>query len=66
MFEIAVIGAGVAGLTCAQKLQQTGRRVVVFDKSQGLGGRLATRRLLALMLIMEFVIFSLKEQPLVS
>jgi hypothetical protein len=45
MLEIAVIGAGVAGLTCAQKLQQSGRRVVVFDKSQGLGGRLATRRL---------------------
>jgi renalase len=45
MFEIAIIGAGVAGLTCARKLQQAGRRVVVFDKSRGLGGRLATRRL---------------------
>jgi renalase len=45
VFEIAVIGAGVAGLTCARKLQQAGRRVVVFDKSRGLGGRLATRRL---------------------
>jgi renalase len=43
--KIAVIGAGVAGLTCARKLQQAGRRVVVFDKSRGLGGRLATRRL---------------------
>lgn len=45
IFEIAVIGSGVAGLTCAQKLQQAGRQVVVFDKSRGLGGRLATRRL---------------------
>jgi renalase len=45
MFEIAVIAAGVAGLTCARKLQQAGRQVVVFDKSRGLGGRLATRRL---------------------
>jgi renalase len=45
MFEIAVIGAGVAGLTCARKLHQAGRRVVVIDKSRGLGGRLATRRL---------------------
>jgi renalase len=43
MFEIAVVGSGVAGLTCARKLQQAGRRVVVFDKSRGLGGRLATR-----------------------
>jgi renalase len=45
MFEIAVIGAGIAGLTCAQKLQQAGKSVVIIDKSRGLGGRLATRRL---------------------
>jgi renalase len=45
MFEIAVIGAGVAGLTCARRLHQAGRRVVIIDKSRGLGGRLATRRL---------------------
>ena len=45
MFEIAVIGAGIAGLTCAQRLQQAGKRVVLLDKSRGLGGRLATRRL---------------------
>ena len=44
-FDIAVIGAGVAGLTCAQQLQQAGYRVVVVEKSRGLGGRLATRRL---------------------
>jgi renalase len=45
MFEIAVIGAGIAGLTCAQKLQQAGKSVILIDKSRGLGGRLATRRL---------------------
>jgi renalase len=45
MIEILVIGAGIAGLTCAQKLHQAGRRVVAIDKSRGLGGRLATRRL---------------------
>jgi renalase len=45
MFEIAVIGAGIAGLTCARRLQQAGKRVVLIDKSRGLGGRLATRRL---------------------
>lgn len=44
-FDIAVIGAGVAGLTCAQQLHQAGYRVVVVEKSRGLGGRLATRRL---------------------
>jgi predicted NAD/FAD-dependent oxidoreductase len=44
-FDIAIIGAGIAGLTCAQHLQQAGYRVVVVEKSRGLGGRLATRRL---------------------
>ena len=45
MFEIAVIGAGIAGLACARQLQQGGKSVVLIDKSRGLGGRLATRRL---------------------
>lgn len=44
-FEVAIIGAGMAGLTCAQRLHQAGYRVVVVDKSRGLGGRMATRRL---------------------
>jgi renalase len=43
--EIAIVGAGMAGLTCARMLQAAGRDVVVVDKSRGLGGRLATRRL---------------------
>jgi len=45
MVDIAVIGAGLAGLICAQQLQQAGYRVVVVEKSRGLGGRVATRRL---------------------
>jgi renalase len=45
MIDIAIIGAGIAGLTCAQQLQQAGKTVVLIDKSRGLGGRLATRRL---------------------
>jgi predicted NAD/FAD-dependent oxidoreductase len=44
-FEIAIVGAGIAGLTCAKQLQATGRRVVVLEKSRGVGGRVATRRL---------------------
>jgi renalase len=45
MIDIAVIGAGMAGLICAQQLHQSGYRVVVVEKSRGLGGRVATRRL---------------------
>lgn len=42
--RIAIIGAGMAGLTCAHQLRQQGMSPVVFEKSRGIGGRLATRR----------------------
>jgi renalase len=45
IFDVAAIGAGVAGLMCAQQLHQAGYRVVVLEKSRGVGGRLATRRI---------------------
>jgi predicted NAD/FAD-dependent oxidoreductase len=43
--RIAVIGAGMAGLACASVLQARGAAVQIFEKSRGLGGRLATRRI---------------------
>ena len=43
--SIAVIGAGMAGLTAARRLADAGHAVQVFDKGRGLGGRLATRRI---------------------
>lgn len=45
MVDIAVIGAGLAGLICARQLQRIGYRVAIIEKSRGLGGRVATRRL---------------------
>lgn len=41
---VAVVGAGISGLAAAHRLQQAGLRPVVFDKSRGVGGRMATRR----------------------
>jgi renalase len=41
---IAIIGAGLAGLTCAHALRQHGKDVAVFDKGRGPGGRMSTRR----------------------
>ena len=45
MMTVAVIGAGMAGLTCGRMLQAAGYEVTWFEKSRGVGGRLATRRL---------------------
>lgn len=42
--QIAVIGAGMAGLTVARTLVDAGHSIVVFDKGRGLGGRMASRR----------------------
>jgi predicted NAD/FAD-dependent oxidoreductase len=41
---VAVIGAGLAGLSAAIALEDQGHEVVVVDKARGPGGRMATRR----------------------
>lgn len=41
---VAVVGAGIAGLTCARALTDAGLAVTVFDKGRGPGGRMSTRR----------------------
>ena len=42
---VAVIGAGIAGLAAARRLHAAGIHVVLFEKSRGVGGRMATRRI---------------------
>ncbi|MGR3993678.1 NAD(P)/FAD-dependent oxidoreductase [Pseudomonas sp. 1121_17] len=41
---IAIIGAGIAGLSAAQALQAAGQTVHLFDKGHGSGGRMASKR----------------------
>jgi predicted NAD/FAD-dependent oxidoreductase len=41
--HIAIVGAGMAAVTCARTLVQAGHRVTVFEKSHTVGGRMATR-----------------------
>ena len=40
--DVAVIGAGVAGLTCARALEESGRSVRVLERSARVGGRVGT------------------------
>ena len=44
-FDIAIIGAGLAGSLCAHLLSQSGKRVCIIDKSRGSGGRASSKRL---------------------
>ena len=41
--RVAIVGAGMAGLTCARELVQHGHEVILFEKSRGPGGRMPTR-----------------------
>ncbi|PWQ95360.1 NAD(P)/FAD-dependent oxidoreductase [Leucothrix arctica] len=43
--DVLIIGAGMAGLAAAADLNAAGKQVLVIDKSRGLGGRMANRRM---------------------
>ena len=43
--DVLVIGAGLSGLIFAAIAQSAGKKVLILEKSKGLGGRLATRRI---------------------
>ena len=45
MAHIAIIGAGMAGLSALQYLAEQGHEVTVFDKSRGSGGRMASKKI---------------------
>lgn len=45
MVRIGIVGAGMAGLSCAQELRRKGHDTVSFDKGRGPGGRMSTRRI---------------------
>jgi renalase len=43
--KIAIVGAGLAGLACADQLAAAGHNISLFDKARGPGGRMSTRRI---------------------
>jgi len=40
--DTAIVGAGVAGLSCARRLTQAGQTVAIIEASDGVGGRVRT------------------------
>lgn len=42
MTEVAIVGGGLAGLTCARRLQADGRTCVVLEAGDAVGGRVRT------------------------
>jgi predicted NAD/FAD-dependent oxidoreductase len=42
--RVAIVGAGIAGIACGRELKVQGFESVIFEKSRGVGGRVATRR----------------------
>jgi hypothetical protein len=42
--RIGIVGTGMAAAACARELASAGLDVVLFEKSRGVGGRMATRR----------------------
>lgn len=43
--SVLIVGAGIAGLTLANRLQQEGMAVTVIEKARGTGGRFSSKRL---------------------
>jgi len=40
--DVLIVGAGLAGLCCARKLEAEGIRCAIIEASDGIGGRVRT------------------------
>jgi renalase len=53
--QVGIVGAGIAGMAARRSLEKKGFSTLLFEKSRGAGGRMATRR-------MEYQVFDLGAQ----
>jgi len=44
-YDVAIIGAGISGLTAAYDLQRNGRRIIVLERQQMVGGNAISERI---------------------
>ena len=44
IYDVIIIGSGIAGLTAARLISQSGQNCLILDKGRRIGGRCATRR----------------------
>ena len=42
---ILIIGAGIAGIACAKKLQEKGEKVIVLEAKPRIGGRINSKKI---------------------
>ena len=55
--KVLIVGGGLAGLACALRLHETGARPLIFEGSDGVGGRVRTDHLDGFLLDRGFQVF---------
>lgn len=55
--DVVIVGAGLAGLCCARRVQEAGRRFLILDAADAVGGRIRTDEVEGFLLDRGFQVF---------